>query len=444
MNFSNTPRLPITVHPVRNINADLDIPGDKSISHRSVILGSLAQGETRIINFLESEDCLNTIECFKKMGISINSSKDKKELTIIGKGLYGLSAPRETLYVGNSGTAIRLMLGILAAQKFDSVITGDASICTRPMGRVIKPLQLMGANILALNEDKSLLAPLKVLGNQKVKGITYEMPMASAQVKSAIMLAGLYTPEKTVIVEPGPARDHSERMLRQFGVDVNVSHNVIELTGGRELSSQDIKVPSDISSAAFFIVAALIVPGSKIVLPRIGINPTRTGILDVLQEMGAKITLHNIDRSSCEPVADIEVVSSQLKGINIEGSVIPRIIDEIPIIAVAAAVAEGKTVISGAEELRYKESDRIATICKELTKFGTHIVEKEDGLIIEGARDDLKGAVCKSHGDHRIAMSCAILALVSKGNSCIEDVDCINTSFPRFFPLFERLLEFNY
>lgn len=428
----------LKVKPLSQINKKLFIPGDKSISHRCVILGSLAHGVTHITNFLESEDCLNTIECFKKMGVKVERNFERNELTIHGRGLHGLEPPTETLYVGNSGTGIRLMLGILSAQRFDSVITGDDSICKRPMARVVSPLSLMGAQITPLNGSEKVLAPLKIRGNQRLSGITYEMPIASAQVKSAMMLAGLYAQGATVIVEPGPARDHTERMLRHFGVNVRVSGNRIEMQGGAELRAQQIYVPSDISSAAFFMVAGAIVHDSRIVMNAVGVNPTRTGIIDVLKMMGADIRISNLVNEEFEPVADIEVRTSSLKGVLLDGDIIPRIIDEIPIIAVAAAFAEGRTEIRGAQELRFKESDRIATVCFELKKFGVDIEELSDGLVING-KQPIHGAVCDSHGDHRIAMSSAILALMANDETVIHNTDCINTSFPEFFSLFDTI-----
>lgn len=465
----------LSVKPLRNIVTRLMIPGDKSISHRSVIFGSLAKGPTTISNFLESQDCLHTISCFEQMGIQVDRNPGQRQLVIQGQGLFGLKAPPDKLYVGNSGTGVRLMLGILAAQKFNTVIDGDDSIRKRPMGRVVDPLRLMGATIKPMNPEmldfsipinadvfdlmnepnfsnfvnmpnfdcnqpkSKILAPLFIQGNQNIKGISYPMPMASAQVKSAIMLAGLYTSDQTVITEPGPARDHTERMMRKFGIPVRVDGSVITMSGGVDFLGQTIAVPADISSAAFFMVAGAIVPDSCITLPAIGINPTRTGILEVLQHMGAQIEILNPRQTDFEPVADIVVRTSKLKGINISGDLIPRIIDEIPIIAVAAALAEGITEISGAEELRFKESDRLATVCQELSKFGVNIQEKADGLIIQGNRAVLNGAICDSHGDHRIAMSCAVLALAAKDESTIQNVECINTSFPEFFDLFKSL-----
>jgi 3-phosphoshikimate 1-carboxyvinyltransferase len=425
-----------------NLNLDLKIPGDKSISHRTIILGSLSEGITEATNFLMSEDCLNTVKSFRQLGVKIdvlNTNKEKKVI-VNGRGLFGLKNPEgKILDVGNSGTAIRLLLGVLAAQSFDTKITGDESICKRPMKRVVSPLTKMGAKITSLNGD-DCYAPLLVKGNQKIKSIKYQMKIASAQVKSAIILAGLYAEGESEITEIGESRDHTEKMLNKFGAKIFVKNKTIKMQGQQVLTGQNFVIPSDISSAAFFLVAGCIVPNSKIILRDIGINSTRTGIVDVLKQMGANIEIKNIRQKDFEPIADIEVVSSNLKGIKVNGEIIPRIIDEIPIIAVAAAMAEGETVISDAQELRVKESDRISTTFSELYKFGIDIEEKEDGLIINGMKTAPVGAVCQSHGDHRIAMACAIMGLVSEGETVIDGTECINTSFPEFFDLIEKFV----
>lgn len=425
----------IEVSPVSDIDVSLDIPGDKSVSHRSVIFGSLAQGNTTVTNYLQSDDCLHTVDCFRKMGISIEHDSSKKELLIEGKGLYGLTPPNENLDVGNSGTAIRLLLGILSAQKFDSIISGDHSIQSRPMGRVTKPLSQMGAQF-----DPMDLAPINVKGSNSLKGIKYDMPVASAQVKSAVLLAGLYAKGQTTVVEPRPSRDHTERMMRKFGVDVTIKGSDISINGEASLKSPgQVDVPSDISSAAFFLVAGCIIPNAKIEIKNIGMNPTRNGIVTVLQKMGANISISNMRNEEFEPVADITVRSSLLKGIEINGDIIPNIIDEIPVICVAAACAQGTTTISEAAELKVKESNRIDTTVSELQKFGVDIKATDDGMIVKGGKDYVGDIFCDSHGDHRIAMSCAILGCVSSGKTVVNDVNCINTSFPEFFELFKKL-----
>jgi len=398
----------------------IHIPGDKSISHRAVMLGALAKGETIVNNFLMSEDCLATVECFRKLGIDIEIQNPKSKIQtmkviIKGKGLRGLRKPEEVLDVGNSGTTIRLMLGILAAQDFVSEITGDASIQKRPMLRVIKPLTEMGANI------EGEFAPLRVYG-RKLKGITYELPIASAQVKSAVLLAGLYAEGETEVVETNLSRDHTERMLKYFNAKP-----------GRDFEGAEIDVPGDISSAAFFMVAGLLMSNVKCQMSNVGTNPTRMGIIEVLHRMGANLEVFN-ERIICEePRADIRVKGqgSRVKGIKIGGEIIPRIIDEIPIIALIATQAEGVTEIRGANELRVKESDRISTIAAELNKLGANIQELDDGMIITGPTF-LKGAKVKSFGDHRIAMMLSIAGLIADGQVEIDDTACIETSFPGF------------
>ena len=414
------------------LKGTIKIPGDKSISHRAVMFGSLAKGDTEITGFLRGDDCMSTISCFKKLGIDIDVTDDK--VIVHGKGLKGLSAPKETLDVGNSGTTIRLISGILSAQNFDSVLNGDASIQKRPMKRVINPLSLMGASIESTNDG---YAPLTIHGS-KPKAIEYTMPVASAQVKSAILLASLFAEGTTVINEPVASRDHTEIMLNYFGADIKNNKGVITSSPVDELYGRNLEVPGDISSAAFFMVAGLVVPDSHIIIENVGINPTRTGIIDALQAMGGYVKVLNERKSGGELVGDIEVKTSHLKATTLEGSIIPRMIDEIPVFAVAALCAEGTTYVKDASELKVKESNRIATMSTELGKMGVTITETDDGMIIEG-NQKLKGSTVYSHLDHRVAMSCAIAALIAEGNTAITDADCVGISFPDFYDILENL-----
>ncbi len=393
------------------------------------MLGSLAKGKTVVKGFLQSEDCLNTIECFKKLGVKINIKKNV--VYIESQGADAFKEPKETLYVGNSGTTIRLMLGILSGLNFKTTITGDESICRRPMDRVIIPLKQMGANIEAVDNK---FAPITVKGGN-LKGITYELPVASAQVKSCILLAGLFAKGQTSVIEKSPTRDHTERMFKSFGIPLDIQNGVIILRDTKE-----INVPGDISSAAFFIAAALIKPESKLILKNIGNNPTRNKIIDVFKQMGGNIKLSNDREFGGEPVCDIEILSSKLKVIKIGGKIIPNIIDEIPIISVTAAFADGITEISDAKELRVKESDRIKTMVSALRAVGVKIEEKEDGMIIYGnAGKTIKGGVIDSHGDHRVAMSLAIASLMSENGIEVKGKECVNTSFPGFFGCLREL-----
>ena len=407
-----------TIKPMKKLNGQIKIPGDKSISHRAVMFGSLAKGDTKISGFLTGDDCMSTISCFRKLG----------------KGLHGLTAPTETLDVGNSGTTIRLISGILSAQNFDTKLNGDASIQKRPMRRVINPLTEMGANIESTNDG---FAPLTIHGS-KLHSIEYTMPMASAQVKSSILLASLFANGTTIINEPVASRNHTEIILNYFGANIKNENGVITSTPVEELYAKPINVPGDISSAAFFMVAGLIVPNSHIIIENVGINETRTGIIDALRAMGGEINILNQRESGGELVGDIEVKSSKLHATTLEGSIIPRMIDEIPVFAVAALCADGTTVVKDAEELKVKESNRIATMSTELGKMGVVITETEDGMIIEG-NQKLKGATVDSHLDHRVAMSCAIAALVAEGETTILDSDCVAISFPNFYELLETL-----
>lgn len=367
------------------LNGKIKIPGDKSISHRAVMFGSLAKGDTKITGFLKGDDCMSTISCFKKLGIDIEVNNDN--VIVHGKGLNGLNAPKETLDVGNSGTTIRLISGILAAQGFDSTLNGDASIQKRPMNRVIKPLSQMGADIESANDG---YAPLTIHG-KKLKSMEYTMPVASAQVKSSILLASLFAEGTTTIIEPVASRDHTEIMLNYFGANIKNENGVITSTPVKELYGKNLEVPGDISSAAFFMVAGLVVPNSHIIIENVGINPTRTGIIDALKAMGGYVEIINERKSGGELVGDIEVKTSSLKATTLEGSIIPRMIDEIPVFTVAALCAEGTTVVKDATELKVKESNRIATMSQELGKMGVVIEETDDGMIIKG-NQKLKGA----------------------------------------------------
>ena len=408
------------------LRGTLRVPGDKSISHRAIMLGSLANGVTHISGFLEGDDSLATLKAFRAMGVDIEGPEEGK-VTLHGVGLHGLHAPREALDLGNSGTSIRLLSGLLAGQSFASELTGDRSLCGRPMGRVIDPLTMMGARIEGVEGGRP---PLKITGGQSLQGIHYDLPMASAQVKSCVLLAGLYARGRTSVTEPAPTRDHTERMLRGFGYPVSSDQGVIALEGGGRLRATDIDVPADISSAAFFLVAASIAPGSDLLLTHVGVNPTRTGVLKILQLMGADITLKNERVVGGEPVADIRVCHAPLRGIEIPLDQVPLAIDEFPALFIAAACARGRTVLHGAEELRVKESDRIAAMAEGLTTLGIANEVLDDGIIIEGGTPG--GGVILTHHDHRIAMSFAIAALRAEGEIRILDCDHVATSFPGF------------
>jgi 3-phosphoshikimate 1-carboxyvinyltransferase len=397
------------------------------------MLGSIAQGTTTIRGFLRGEDNIATLDAFKAMGVDVKD--DGSTMIISGKGLFGLKEPADVLDCGNSGTSMRLMTGLLAGQKFFSVLTGDQYLRKRPMKRVLSPLGLMGAVIHG--RDGGEKAPLAIVG-QKLTGISYASPVASAQVKSALLLAGLYASNATTVTESHLSRDHSERMLNYFGADIEPFPGGVTVRGGRELQGRDINVPGDISSAAFFIVAALIVPGSELLIKGVGINPTRTGIIDILQAMGGSIELVDPREVSGEPVADLLVRHSSLKGIEIGGSLVPRAIDEFPVLCVAAALAEGKTVVSEASELRVKETDRIAAMAKNLRLAGADIVETADGMIIQGV-ESLKGCAADSFGDHRIAMAMLIAGLAADSAISVNDVACIATSFPNFTTLLAQV-----
>lgn len=424
----------MTITPVTGLNGAITVPGDKSISHRSIMLAALAHGTTRIENFLRGEDNFSTMRAFQAMGVTIED--DGSVVTVHGVGLHGLTEPGDVLDCGNSGTTIRLMTGLLAGQSFFTVLSGDQYLRKRPMKRVLGPLSLMGAQIAG--RGNGTLAPLAITGST-LRGITYQSPIASAQVKSALMLAALYADGVTSVTEPTVSRDHSERMFRYFGADVQVSGTTVSVRGGQELVAKDITVPGDISSAAFFMVAGLIVPGSEILIKQVGVNPTRTGILDILLAMGGNIFLENQRECSGEPVADIRVRSSRLHGTVIEGDVVPRAIDEFPVICIAAACADGETVLKDAHELRVKETDRIAAMATNLRAFGVVAVEEtEDGMRITGG-NRLRGGTVSSFGDHRIAMSAAVAALSAEGAITVDDVRCVATSFPNFFELLNQV-----
>ncbi len=414
------------VGPGGKLTGCLRVPGDKSISHRSIMLGSLAEGATEVSGFLEGEDSLATLSAFRAMGVTIEGP-DNGNVHIQGVGLHGLKPPADNLYLGNSGTSMRLMTGLLAGQSFDTTLTGDSSLSGRPMNRVVMPLTSMGANIDA---SATGTAPLLVHGGAALTGINYNMPVASAQVKSSLLLAGLYASGNTCVSEPAPTRDHTERMLAGMGYPVQREGNRVCIESGHGLQGIAIDVPADISSAAFFLVGASIAPGSDLLLEHVGMNPTRTGVIDILQRMGAAITVTNERDVGGEPVADLRVQSAPLKGINIPPELVPLAIDEFPVIFVAAACAQGRTVLTGAEELRVKESDRIQVMADGLNTVGIQAEATADGMIIEGGSP---GAGCvASHGDHRIAMAFSMAALRAQGDIEIRDCANVNTSFPGF------------
>ena len=415
------------------------VPGDKSVSHRSIMFGAIAEGTTHVTGFLEGEDALATLQAFRDMGVSIEGPKNG-EVTIHGVGMHGLKAPAGALYMGNSGTSMRLLSGMLSAQKFDSVMTGDASLSKRPMERIAKPLREMGAQIQTTGERGT--PPVSISGSQHLKGIHYDLPMASAQVKSGILLAGLWAEGETVVTEPEPTRDHSERMLRAFGYDVKTEGNRISLLGGGKLVGTDIQVPSDISSAAFFMVGAAITEGSDVTLEAVGINPTRTGVIEILKQMGADLTVENERIAGGEPIADIRIRGSRtLKGIHMPEDQVPLAIDEFPALFIAAACAEGQTILTGAAELRVKESDRIQVMADGLKIMGIDCTPTEDGIIIEGQGKAgewgaiFTGGQIESHHDHRIAMSFSMAGLRTSGEINIVGTETVATSFPTFTEL---------
>lgn len=418
---------------INHLKGEIYIPGDKSISHRAIMLGSLAKGTTEITNFLQGADCLSSIDCFRSMGIQIDNTKDS--VLVHGLGLHGLKKPEKMLDVGNSGTTTRLMSGILAAQPFETELNGDASIQKRPMKRIMVPLTQMGANITSIKDNGC--APLRIVGHP-LHGIHYQSQVASAQVKSCILFAGLYADGETSVTEPYVSRNHSELMLEYFGGKVTTKGTTATVMPEPLLVGQKVVVPGDISSAAYFIAAGLLVPNSELLIKNVGINPTRDGILRVCKQMGADITLLDENSVKGEPSADLLVRSSSLHGTVVGGEIIPTLIDEIPIIAILASYAEGQTIIKDAQELKVKESDRIDVMVENLTKMGVDIQATDDGMIINGGKP-LHGAVIDSKLDHRIAMSFAIASLQADGETEILGSECVNISYPDFYDDLEKL-----
>ncbi|TQR15379.1 3-phosphoshikimate 1-carboxyvinyltransferase [Psychrobacillus soli] len=405
----------------------LRIPGDKSVSHRSIMFGAMAEGTTTVEGFLLSDDCLATIDCFQKLGVEIEV--DGENVRIKSNGIKAWKEPNEILYTGNSGTTTRLMLGILAGSNVSSVLIGDESIQKRPMKRVTDPLKQMGAKLIG--RENGQFTPIAVEGTN-LESIHYQMPVASAQVKSAILLAALHAQGETIVQEMETSRDHTEKMLQHFGADIKVRNKTIRLQGGQKLTGTHVVVPGDISSAAFFLAAGAIVPRSKLTLTNVGLNETRTGIIDVLQAMGANLSINDSENTSHEEMGTIEIETSSLKGTEIGGDLIPRLIDEIPIIALLATQAEGKTVIKNAEELKVKETNRIDAVVNELKKLGANITATDDGMIIEGPTP-LHGAELVTYGDHRIGMMGAIASLITSSAVTLDDPACISVSYPNFF-----------
>ncbi|HIT90054.1 MAG TPA: 3-phosphoshikimate 1-carboxyvinyltransferase [Candidatus Merdenecus merdavium] len=418
-----------------SMKGNIMIPGDKSISHRAIIFGAIAEGDTKITNFLEGADCISTMECFRDLGISIDHQNG--EVLVHGKGLYGLSTPDHPLDVGNSGTTLRLLSGILAAQDFTTTITGDESIVKRPMKRIMDPLTMMGADMISIHHNDC--APLLIKG-KRMFGIHYLSHVASAQVKSAILLAGLYANEPTSITEPSLSRNHTEIMLKHFGAHVTSNGVTATIHPGQKLIGCEINVPGDISSAAYFIAAGLLVPNSELLIQNVGVNPTRDGLIHVCKQMGGNVTLVNKRTSGGEPIADILVKSSSLNGTTIEGDIIPTLIDEIPVIALMACMAKGTTIIKDAAELKVKESNRIDTMVENLSALGADITATEDGMMIKGPTP-LHGATIDSKMDHRIAMTFAVANLICHGNITIKGKDCVNISYPSFYEELERLIQ---
>ncbi len=430
--MSSEQNIEFEVRPGGRLQGEIRVPGDKSISHRSIMLGSLAEGTSTVTGFLDGEDCLATLNAFRSMGVTIEGPEAGR-VVVHGVGLHGLQPPQGPLYMGNSGTSMRLMAGILAGQAFDSELTGDASLSRRPMRRVTEPLRQMGAEIETSPDGTP---PLRIRGGRRLHGIDYALPMASAQVKSCVLLAGLYAEGRTCVTEPAPTRDHTERMLQGLGYALERDGATICLQGGGRLQGRDIDVPSDISSAAFFLVGASIAEGSDLLLRHVGMNPTRTGVIDILRLMGADIEVLDPREAGGEPVADLRVRSAPLRGIAIPEELVPLAIDEFPALFVAAACAEGETVLTGAEELRVKESDRIQVMADGLVACGIDAEPRPDGIRIVGG--SLHGATVDSHGDHRIAMSFAMAALRADGPIRIRDCANVNTSFPGFAELARR------
>lgn len=417
----------LTITPSRGpLRGTVTLPGDKSVTHRALLLSALAEGTATVSGYCRGEDCLNTLKALQELGVPIQVGPES--LQVKGQGLWGLSEPTRPLDLGNSGTGFRLLAGILAGQPFFSVLTGDDSLRSRPMSRIVLPLRSMGATIAGRQDGQ--FAPLAISGTQ-LKGMAYESPIASAQVKSALLLAGLFAEGDTRFTEPQLSRDHTERMYRYFGIPLDSDGLTLTVKGGHGFGARDLQVPGDMSAAAFFLVAGTIVPGSEITLLNVGMNPARTGILDILNAMGADIVVTNAREASGEPVADLVVRSASLRGVTIGGDAIPQAIDEFPIICIAAAFAKGETRVSGAQELRVKETDRIHAMVTELQKVQVDIQETEDGFVIQGG-SGISGGICSSYGDHRVAMSMAIAGLMADSPIRVDDIDCIETSFPGF------------
>lgn len=421
-----------SIRQARRIRGVISVPGDKSISHRGLLFGAIAEGKTTIHNLSSSADVGSTRRCLQQLGVAIIEKENSLE--VVGNGLYGIKAPVKPLDCGNSGTTMRLMSGILAAQPFTSILIGDDSLSQRPMQRIIKPLTQMGAKIESQPGGK---APLTIHGNN-LNSIKYISPVASAQVKSNILLAGLYAQGTTTVIEPHLSRDHTERMLADFGVNVNRDGLSVSIEGNKILHGTAVRVPGDFSSAAFFIGAALVIPNSELKINNIGLNPTRTGLLEILHQMGAKIDIQQYQHESSEPAGDITVITSPLKGVEIPSHLVPKLIDEIPILAVIATRAEGTTKLSGAKELRVKESDRLHAIVNNLSLMGIQIEEQQDGFLIEGPQN-LKGAIVDSYGDHRIAMAFAVAGLIAERKTQIKNSDCVEISMPTFFETLQEI-----
>lgn len=426
--------------PAKRLRGEVQIPGDKSISHRGIMLGSLAEGTTELSGFLDGADCRSSIACFRSMGIEINQEKD--HVVIKGKGLHGLTAPEGILDVGNSGTTTRLISGILAGQNFSSTLNGDASIQKRPMGRIMVPLKEMGAGISSLKDNGC--APLKIEGlrpGDVLQGISYESPVASAQVKSCVLFAGMYADRPTSVTEPTLSRNHTELMASAFGADIKSCDNKCIIQPEPRLLGQKVVIPGDISSAAYFLVAGLICPNADLLIQNVNINPTRAGILKVIEAMGGNLSYENRRTVSGEEVADLHVTSSSLHGTTIEGDIIPALIDELPVIAVMAAFAEGETIIRDAAELKVKESDRIVTVTEGLTAMGADVTPTDDGMIIRGGRM-LHSASIKTYMDHRLAMSFAIASLVADGQTTLDHPECVDISYPNFYQTLNQIAEY--
>ena len=427
----------ITIRPGGPLKGELSVPGDKSISHRAVMFGAIADGVSRVRGFLTGEDSVNTARAFGAMGVGIDGL-DTGDLIINGVGPDGLKPPEGALDLGNSGTSIRLLTGLLAGQGFGCTLTGDEYLCRRPMDRIVKPLSMMGAKVRGAGEKNYPPLTIEPSGRGKLTAISYNSPIASAQVKSSVLLAGLYADGVTTVTEPVKSRDHTERMLRYMGAELVEDGLTVGVRGGARLAAKDFTVPGDISSAAFFMVAAAITPGSDLLIRNVGINPTRTGIIDILRLMNAAITVEEPNSEGPEPVADIRVEYSELRGIEIGGELLVRAIDEFPIVCIAAACARGITTVRDASELRVKESDRIAAMAAGLDRLGVIARETPDGITIDGGCR-IEGAEVDSHGDHRVAMSMAVAGLVADGGMTITDTACINTSFPGFAGLLESV-----